>query len=412
MRKYRIKLSKKQRYLARSFMNTCRWTANKGIEVFNNTNSFSANRYRDQIITKTPRESSNTIIPSWLYDEYPRYIFTESPPSWVYDTPKVYRFNILRKLESNIKSAFSNLKNKNIKYFKFRFRSKKYRDVNLLQCDENDCSIVQRGDKVFLSMVGLGEMEIIIPKCDRRKRYIPSIVGGITIRYENNAWYADIQYHVQPTQLNDQKRICALDPGQRSFLSGFDLNGNSFQLGKDVQKQLLRLKLKRNLAQSEYDRLRKQSHRSYKQYRSFVRAKRSFYLMTNKIKNYVKELHYHCCKYLTDNYDKIIIPVYETQKMIKRGKSAFNDMILSLNHFRFRELLISKCQVLRKRVLVCTEEYTSVTCGNCNRQKMDLESQKIYRCSGCNYVADRDENAAYNILRYVINTALPIKSIY
>ncbi len=97
--------------------------------------------------------------------------------------------------------------------------------------------------------------------------------------------------------------------------------------------------------------------------------------------------------------------------MIKQGQNKFNDMILSLNHFRFRELLIAKCQILRKRVIVCTEEYTSVTCAQCNKYKMDLEKQKIYNCSGCGYSADRDENAAYNILRFVIKNALSIKKI-
>lgn len=86
-------------------------------------------------------------------------------------------------------------------------------------------------------------------------------------------------------------------------------------------------------------------------------------------------------------------------------------MILSLNHFRFREMLIGKCQILRKRVLVCTEEYSSVTCGNCNSYKMDLGTNKIYECHQCKYKADRDENAAFNILRYVINTGLPVKQI-
>lgn len=381
-------------------MDTCRWTVNQGIEVFNRTGKFSSNLYKSEIVSKD--SYGDPLIPKYLF---------ETRPTWIHETPSDFRTNILRKLESNIKSAFTNLSKRNIKYFKFRFRSKKHNNVNELECDEASCSIAYRGNKVFLTVSGLGELELVVPKCDRRKNQMPTKVGGVCIRYHNNAWYVDLRYDVIPNTVSDQKRLCALDPGQRSFLSGVDLQGNLFQLGEGVQRRLTQLKLKRNLAQSLLMQLSKQSHRSYKSYKAFVRAKRSFYLATNKISNYVKELHYHCCKYLTDNYDKIIIPVYQTQRMVQRGKKKFNDMILSLNHYRFRELLIAKCQVLRKRVIVCTEEYTSVTCGRCNRYKMNLENQKIFNCSGCDYTADRDENAAFNILRFMVKKALSTKAI-
>jgi predicted site-specific integrase-resolvase len=41
----------------------------------------------------------------------------------------------------------------------------------------------------------------------------------------------------------------------------------------------------------------------------------------------------------------------------------------------------------------------------------DLEDKKVFNCSQCDYKADRDENAAFNILRFVINTALPVLSV-
>ena len=387
-------------------MSRCRWTVNQGIAHFNTTSKFNAIDACDEFVTQFPRIEKGTeqIIPFWMFD---------TRPKWIFDTPKVYRYNTLRKLGSNIKSAFSNLKAKNIKFFKFNFRSKHRNDITQLECDEGDWSIKQSNNgNVFISMPGgLTRLKVKIPKSDRKKGLSIEKAGGLTLRRENNGWYVDIIYKIPPPEMNDRKRICALDPGQRSFLSGFDLHGNSFQLGTDVQAGLRKLKFKRNLAQSRYDKLKKQNHRSYKEYQMFARAKRSFYLTTNKIKNYIKELHYHSCKYLTDNYDKIIIPVYGTQKMVKPGCKKWNDMILSLNHFNFRQLLIAKCEVLRKTVLVCTEEYSSVTCGKCNSYKMDLESNKVFNCSQCNYTADRDENAAFNILRFVLNTALPVMSV-
>jgi transposase len=387
-------------------MSRCRWTVNQGIAHFNSTSRFNAIDACDEFVTQFPRieKGEEQIIPFWMFD---------TRPKWIFNTPKVYRYNILRKLSSNIKSAFSNLKAKNIKHFKFRFRGKRKNDVNHLECDEIDWSIkTSPNGNVFISMPGgLTNLKVKIPKSDRKKGLSIEKAGGLTLRRDNNGWYVDIMYKITPPGLHDQKRICALDPGQRSFLSGFDLQGNSFQLGMDVQAGLRKLKFKRNLAQSQYDKLKKQNHRSYKEYKMFARAKRAFYLATNKISDYIKQLHYHSCKYLTENYDKIIIPVYGTQKMVKPGCNKWNDMILSLNHFAFRSLLIARCEVLRKTVIVCTEEYTSVTCGQCSSHKMDLGASKVYKCSHCNYKADRDENAAFNILRFVINSALPVLSI-
>ncbi len=400
VRKFRLQPTKEVKMKAIAYMNTCRWTVNQGIEYFNRTGKANAMHLRDEFVSKQSRY--DTIIPSWLFDQRPK---------WIFETPKVYRYNILRKLESNVKSAFSNLKAKNIKYFKFRYRSKHKNNITHLEADKNTCSICEIGNHIYLNMPGLDKIRIIIPRCDRKKKVLPRLIGGVTIRMENNSWYADIYYEARSPEIKDLKRICALDPGQRSFLSGIDLQGNTFQLGVDVQRTLLKMKLKRNIAQSNYIQLKSQNNRSYKEYKMFVRAKRAFYLTTNKIKNYIKQLHYHSVKYLTDHYDKIIIPEYQSQRMVQKGKNKFNDMMLSLNHFSFRELLIAKCKVLHKRVIVCTEEYTSATCGKCNGYKLDLGSNKIYKCNSCDYIADRDENAAFNILRFVVANSLSIKKI-
>jgi hypothetical protein len=74
---------------------------------------------------------------------------------------------------------------------------------------------------------------------------------------------------------------------------------------------------------------------------------------------------------------------------------SFNTSILSLNHFKFRQLFQAKCAVKGNSPVVCSEMYTSRTCD-------------VFTCPLCTYRADRDENAALNILRNVCAGSLQV----
>jgi transposase len=50
-----------------------------------------------------------------------------------------------------------------------------------------------------------------------------------------------------------------------------------------------------------------------------------------------------------------------------------------------------------KGAIICTEEYTSKTCGRCGELN-NVGKSEIYRCSKCLLVIDRDINGARNIL--------------
>lgn len=135
-----------------------------------------------------------------------------------------------------------------------------------------------------------------------------------------------------------------------------------------------------------------------------MRAKRTFLSCVAKIKNCVKELHYQTCSYLVKHYDVILLPIFQTKEMVKKNNArnhGFNTSMLSLNHFQFRQLLQAKSEVVGKTVVVCSEMYTSQTCARCERLHIKLGSDDVFTCPHCSYTAGRDEQAAFNILRYV-----------
>ena len=67
--------------------------------------------------------------------------------------------------------------------------------------------------------------------------------------------------------------------------------------------------------------------------------------------------------------------------------------------FEFRTKLISKCKENNIELRVVDRFYpSSKTCHNCGHMKKDLKlSDRVYRCSECGYVEDRDINASLNL---------------
>ena len=72
-------------------------------------------------------------------------------------------------------------------------------------------------------------------------------------------------------------------------------------------------------------------------------------------------------------------------------------MMLTMSHYQFKEMLRMKLNARGGRLIDCTEEYSSKTCTLCGRINYKLKSEKVYKCTSCPNVMDRDVNAARNI---------------
>ena len=114
-------------------------------------------------------------------------------------------------------------------------------------------------------------------------------------------------------------------------------------------------------------------------------------------------MQYSCCNFLLDNFKTILLPKFETQKIIDKEarnieKKTAREMI-TWCHFKFQQRLIWKSQKRDdSRVIIVSEKLTTKTCGRCGLIKENVEGDEIYHCSTCGLVVDRDVNAARNIL--------------
>jgi hypothetical protein len=112
-RKYRLYPTRQQKKTLRQFFGTCRWTYNQAVAHFRAMSEADANLLTTLYVTKTSAAAR-------------RYPDGRSPPpEWVFNTPSSMRNNVMRIFQTNVKSAFSNLRNGSVNKVKMRFVSKK-----------------------------------------------------------------------------------------------------------------------------------------------------------------------------------------------------------------------------------------------------------------------------------------------
>ncbi len=82
--------------------------------------------------------------------------------------------------------------------------------------------------------------------------------------------------------------------------------------------------------------------------------------------------------------------------MVSKLNHKTSRNMYNLGFYTFKEKLKSKCETNNCELVICTEDYTSKTCSNCGNI-YEVGSSKIYSCSKCKCIFDRDINAAKNI---------------
>ncbi len=95
--------------------------------------------------------------------------------------------------------------------------------------------------------------------------------------------------------------------------------------------------------------------------------------------------------------DLVAIENLQVRNMVKNHKLAKS--INDASWRKFREWLEYFGLVYGVPVIAVNPKYTSIDCSNCGEPVIKTLSTRTHSCCACNYVADRDENAARNILK-------------
>ena len=313
---------------------------------------------------------------------------------------------------SNLKSCKSNKENGNIKKFDMKHKNQKKNNM----CIFVPKTAVNNGNiyKTYLGkMEGLDKLQKNTNDC--RINYL---------KYENR-YELLVTVHIGKKKIKNREKKVALDPGEKVFIAYYSENKFG-KIGENIREKILKEEQKIRKFQRILNQKINLNGDTLKNKKGIERKIKKAY---TKIKNIVKELHNKTAKYLCENCEKILIPIFETQKMVKKKehmKDRFNEIkekegeekmkeelkkvtktrrlngrvkfvLNMLSHYKFRQHLINKSNEYGCLVEVVTEEYTSKTCTKCGYMS-ESYNKREKKCLKCGYQLDRDFGGSRNIM--------------
>ena len=302
-------------------------------------------------------------------------------PEWVKDTPCHIRQNAI--FEANQAYGASR---------EAKFRS--YRDIQQT-IKFNDCNF---------------SSGCWYPKLTKGLSFIASepipktCLNATQLTFSKGRWFAIIPEEM-PVEQKDKDRIIALDPGVRTFLTGFD--GSKFiEFGNGDIGRITRLCQHLDNLISRMSKVCRQQRR---------RMRQAAHRMRIKIKNLIDEAHKQIVGYLTDNYRIIFLPTFETSQMVAKARRKIRSKtvrsMLTWAHYRFELFLTQKAEMTNTIVITGSEAYTSKTCTKCGHIHQTLGGSKVFKCPSCGHVLPRDMNGALGfMLRALRDTAFTVNS--
>ena len=299
----------------------------------------------------------------------------ETQHKWMLDIPYDVRDEALSDILHNYKSNFSKSK-KQLKSFDISYRMKKlHNSINILSKHWKH----KRG--VYADVYSNWKFE-------------SNVHDPIELHYTSrliktphlNELFLCVPRPLPPVKSCENQTtllpIISLDPGVRTFLTGFDTNNQTIEIGKNDIARLARLSHYRNKLQ----KVKKTT------------IKKALLRISKKINNLVNDLHKKVIKWLCMNHSMILIPKLNFHDFKHMRKKQRHRMSL-FNHCKFVDKLLEKQNEYQKcNTLVVKEAYTSKTCSNCGFIKYNLYNNKTFKCDDCGIVIDRDINGARNIL--------------
>lgn len=312
-----------------------------------------------------------------------------TPDEWQSEIPYDTRQLAIKDAVSAYRSAIKNKMNGNIQHFKLGHKSRKS-PSQLFWLDSN--AVKNKSNRLQIFPRRLGKKDCFIRIRKRQKKKMPSVFDQDCkiMRYGKNYYIVyTFNKKIEPV-VENKRHIVSLDPGIRTFQTGYSPSGVAFKFGENQSLLLKRLHDKLDILRSKRDK--SAIHSKYN-------LKRKCLQLEHSIKNIVSNLHNQTSNFLTKNFETILLPKFGTSVMQVGNKLSHltKRMLWTLSHYKFQEKLKHLCSRTRTTLYIVNEHYTTKTCGNCGIMN-DVGKAKIFSCSNCPYILDRDVHGARNIL--------------
>lgn len=201
-------------------------------------------------------------------------------------------------------------------------------------------------------------------------------------------WYALIVCETEPQREHTPSECShpdiGIDVGLKVFLA--DSEGNTVENPRFYRTSQKALRRK----QRELCRRKKGSHRRRKAARNVAKT----HLKINRQR---RDHHFKTAKQYADHYHHIVVEDLTIGNMVKNHHLAKS--IMDASWGAFLAILEAKAESAGHQVIRVNPRFTTQACSNCGELVQKSLSVRTHICPSCGYVADRDVNAAKNILR-------------
>jgi len=200
-------------------------------------------------------------------------------------------------------------------------------------------------------------------------------------------WYALIVCEMEP-RTEQGPSDCShpdigIDVGLKSFLT--DSEGHTVEYPRFYRTSQKTLRRK----QRTIGRRKKDSHRR----RQAARSTAQTHL---KIARQRRDFHYKTAKQYAEHYQVIAVEKLTILNMVHHHSLAKS--ILDASWGAFLDMLEVKAESAGHQVIRVNPRFTSQKCHHCGEIVRKSLSVRTHLCPSCGYIADRDVNAAQNIL--------------
>ena len=212
-------------------------------------------------------------------------------------------------------------------------------------------------------------------------------------------YYLITSTEVQPQSSENQGRVVALDPGVRTFMTFFAESSYGW-IGNDSNLLIQKLCFKLDRLVSKITKAKSAQKRRFKKAADRLRS---------KVQHLVKELHHKTARFLTENFDVILLPNFESSQMVSKSrrkiKSKTVRQMLTLSHYQFKKHLEWKAWELGKIALTdINEAYTSKTVS-WTGEIIKIGGSRVIKSKVDGRSMNRDLNGARGIfLRALVDT--------
>jgi putative transposase len=370
----RIFPTAKQKKKLQVWFGGARWCYNQAVEKYNDKGVNNLTFFRQTIVNEGLHKDKET--------------------QWLLQTPTEVRTEAIRDFSKAVQSNLAKCQKDENHKFLMKFKSAK--------ADSDSIVISKKKCKEEVAL--LANM-----KTERNRKLRISWDRDMRLCKKKNGFYflciprkpKSVNENQVPELRSSMDGIIALDPGVRTFMTGYTSMGEVYEFCNGDEQRLCRLR-------AHYDKLQKKiRNNSNMVHKRRYRMRKAASKLQQKMSNLVDDMHRKIAKFLCENFRVIFLPKFPVQQMVtkKYGKRKISKRTVrsmyALKHYTFQQRLLNKSSEYPwVQVFIVNEAYTSKTCTSCGRLHQKLGGSKVFRCPNplCLHTVSRDVGGARNIL--------------